>query len=378
MLVAGVASAAEFCWGDLDNDRDADGSDVARMIADLGRTDCETNPPCRGDIYPNEPPDRMPDDAVDGADVMALAVDFGRADCPFQAPLNLFNIGNSIGEAIAADGTIGSSNHDTVWSTGHEQHDDVYTLNERFDDMDPSGFFENKSTRDPIFNHAIEGDEMEDFADQANAMILAAGETPSGKVGMVTVFLGNNDVCTDAVGTMTDLGLFETQYRAGLTALADSDITKNAYIHVSGIPAIYWLWYSKRSRFWCWAIAWPFVPCKELLEEPREKDCTSDEDDPDTIDYDNDGPVCIRRKEFHQAIRDDYNRIIRDVLMEYKADGRLPNAYYIDIFDIQFESEHVNNGDCFHPSEIGHATLAQEHWCRSPWNTDDSLCTTPP
>jgi hypothetical protein len=130
--------------------------------------------------------------------------------------LNLFNIGNSIGEGIAADSAIGSTNHETVWSTGYDPADAVYSLNERFMDADPTGYDANSATRDSIFNHAIEGDEMEDFATQAEAVVAAAGATPAGTVGMVTVFLGNNNVCTDTVGTMTDLDLFEAQYRNGL------------------------------------------------------------------------------------------------------------------------------------------------------------------
>jgi hypothetical protein len=104
-------------------------------------------------------------------------------------------------------------------------------------------------------------------------------------------------------------------------------------------------------------------------------DCASGNSDldPDTI-HPNDGPNCRRRKEFHAAIRDDYNRILRDVLQEYKESGLLPNAYYIDIFDIQFESKDVNGGDCFHPSTEGHALLAQEQWSRSPWGTTDPTC----
>ena len=43
-------------------------------------------------------------------------------------PLNLFNIGDSIGEGEAADGTIGQMHHDTVWSTGYNPNDIVYSL----------------------------------------------------------------------------------------------------------------------------------------------------------------------------------------------------------------------------------------------------------
>ncbi|MEJ2310736.1 MAG: SGNH/GDSL hydrolase family protein, partial [Gammaproteobacteria bacterium] len=127
--------------------------------------------------------------------------------------------------------------------------------------------------------------------------------------------------------------------------------------------------------FWCRAFAWPFVPCENLLDNPAD-DCASDASrlDPDTI-YTNDGPDCVRRKEFHARIRDDYNLIIQDVLSEYKRSGSLPNASYIDIFDVQFSDSHVNDGDCFHPSVAGHALMSEKQWCRSQWGSEDPLCT---
>jgi hypothetical protein len=366
------SSAETFaqCEGDLNRDGDVDGDDVAAFTGNFGVLDCPTVLPCTGDIHPIG----APDGDVDEDDLAVFVADFGRTDCPVKAPLNLFNIGNSIGEGIAADGSIGSVHHETVWSTGFDSGDSVFTINERFEDVDPTGYYENNADRDEIFNKAVEGDEMEDFEAQAVKVVQEAGEPPSATVGMVAVFLGNNDVCTDEVGTMTDLGLFEEQYRAGLTFLAESAVTKNAVIHVSGIPDIYWLWIAKRDSSWCRDWVWPLVPCRQLLENPL-NDCGSGNSDldPDTI-YPDDGPDCIRRKQFHAAIRDNYNRILRDVLQVYIDSGDLPNAYYIDIFDIQFESEHVNSGDCFHPSIAGHAMLAEEQWCRSPWGMDDPSC----
>jgi len=289
-------------------------------------------------------------------------------------PSCLINIGDSIGEGSAALGDIGVIHHEMVWSTGYDPTDTVYTLNEHFEDEDPTNFYENNAAQDGLFNHAVEGAQMADFVAQANEVIAAAGAIASGRVGMITVFLGNNDVCTNEVGSMTEPVLFEAQYRAGLDILASSDATKEAYIHVSGIPDIYWLWIAKRSSAWCRVFVWPFVPCRELLEN-SENDCGSDgsELDPDNI-YHDDGENCIRRKEFHAAIRDVYNRILRDVLEEYRTNGSLPNAYYIDIFDIQFDARHINSGDCFHPSEEGQRTLAQEHWCRSFWSKHDPTC----
>jgi len=292
-------------------------------------------------------------------------------------PLNHFNIGDSIGEGEAADGTIGQMHHDTVWSTGFNSTDIVYSLNERFEDACPTGYYENDASRDAFFNHAVSGAVMADFATQANAVVVATNTTFSGKAGMVTILLGNNDVCTESRDEpMTDPDMFDQEYRSGLDVLAASDATKNAYIHVSSIPAIYWLWNAMREDDWCLFI-WNFVPCENLLSNPA-NDCGSNNSllDPDNIHTD-DGPNCIRRKEFHAKIRDIYNPILSGVLQEYIDDGRLPNAYFVNIFDIQFGAEQINDGDCFHPNIQGHAMLAQEEWSRSPWGINDPLCKIP-
>ena len=296
-----------------------------------------------------------------------------KAEAGMRVPLNLFNIGDSIGEGEAADGVIGLTNHDLVWSTGYSTGDIVYSLNERFEDVCPAEYNENAADRDATFNHAVSGSDMGDFADQAGQIVLAAGTTASGKAGMVAVLLGNNDVCASSLEDMTPPEEFERQYRAGLDVLAASGTTGKAHIQVVGVPAIYWLWEVMRNNTWC-LLVWNFVPCENLLSEPG-NDCGSNDShlDPDTI-HNDDGPNCVRRKTFHARIRDVYNPILRDVLQEYIDDGRLPNAYYVDIFDISFSSTHVNDGDCFHPSLDGHALLAEELWERSPWGLYGPAC----
>jgi cysteine-rich repeat protein len=290
------------------------------------------------------------------------------------APDNQFNIGDSIGEAEAADGTIGSINHETVWSTGYHGGDVVDSLNERFEAVDSDGYYENDAGRDATFNHAVSGAVMADFADQAQDVVSSSGSTPTFEAGMVTVLLGNNDVCAPSLNDMTDPAQFEAQYRAGLDVLAGSSATKEANIHVSSIPAVYWLWNAKRGDLFCRVFVWPFVPCENLLSSPSD-DCESAASrlDPDTI-YPGDGPACLRRKEFHARIRDTYNPILEDVLAEYRQSGALPNTEYVDIFDVPFSSSHVNGGDCFHPSTAGHALLAEEQWCRSKWGVGDAMC----
>ena len=291
-------------------------------------------------------------------------------------PANQFNIGDSIGEGEAADGTIGEAHHETVWSTGYNGGDSVNSLNERFEYVNATDYYENDGSRDPVFNRAVSGDVMADFAGQAGEIVTAAySSTPPDEAGMITILLGNNDVCAPSLDTMTLPADFEQQYRAGLDELAASELTRYANIHVSGIPAIYWLWNAKRNSFWCRVFAWPFVPCENLLDNPAD-DCesTAARLDPDTV-YPGDGTNCIRRKSFHAKIRDIYNPILENVLQEYVDNGQLPNASYIDIFDVQFEDSHVNGGDCFHPSETGHTLLSEEEWCRSQWGADDNFCT---
>ena len=292
-----------------------------------------------------------------------------------MVPQNQFNIGDSIGEGEAADGTIGEAHHETVWSTGYNGSDSVYSLNERFENSDALRYYENNSVRDSDLNQAISGAVMADFTVQATEIVAkASSSTPSGTAGMVTILLGNNDVCAPSLNTMTDPVLFEEQYRAGLDMLASSQATSSSFIHVSSIPAIYWLWNAKYTNSLCRLIIWPFVPCENLLDNPRD-DCVSSASrlDPDTI-YLGDGPNCIRRKTFHARIRDIYNPILRDVLQEYRNNNKLPNAYFIDVFDVQFGDSHVNNGDCFHPSEAGHALLSGEEWCRALWGINDLSC----
>lgn len=292
-----------------------------------------------------------------------------------SVPLNQFNIGDSIGEGEAANGTIGSINHQTVWSTGYNGSDSVNSLNERFEATDAAAYYENNSSRDATFNNAISGSVMADFAPQAQAVAASMAGTPQGTAGLVTVLLGNNDVCADTMAGMTNPATFEAQYRAGLDVLANSPFTSTLNLQVASIPDIYWLWNAKRTNFICSAVIWPFVPCQNLLANSGD-DCASSasREDPDTI-YPGDGANCQRRKAFHAAIRDTYNPILEDVLSEYQGNGKLQNAEFVDVFDLRFDSQHVNNGDCFHPSTAGHALLAEKQWCRSKYGADDPGCT---
>ena len=327
----------------------------------------------QGDVAPllNGVPD--PNGTLDAADVMVLLrmILYG---INYSYPINQFNIGDSIGEGISAQGGIDAAFHENVWSTGYDGTGGVNAFNERFESATPLYYYENNAIRDPDFNHAKSGAVMADFVGQAQTVVADAASLADSKAGMVAVFLGNNDVCADSIGQMTDPLLFEEQFRAGLDVLAGHEATRLAQVHVSGIPAIYWLWEAKESNWICKYFIWPLVPCQNLLDVPDD-DCASlkSREEPDN-DFNGDGPECQRRKEFHRIIRDNYNSVLQSVSDEYRSNGTLPNLRYTDIYDVRFFSQHVNNSDCFHPSVEGHALLANEAWCRTHWGANDAQC----
>jgi lysophospholipase L1-like esterase len=362
--------------GDITVDGEVNAADLLWAIqAVLGSRTLTAEQIQHGDVAPLVAGAPQPDGVFNLGDVVVITrlILGGLVFTVPTPPANQFNIGDSIGEGEAANGTIGQAHHETVWSTGYDGGDIVNAFNERYESLAPDDYYENNAGRDPVFNQAVSGAVMADFSMQAQHVISAVSQTPSGDAGRVTVLLGNNDVCADSLSAMTDPGLFETQYRAGLDVLAASEATRQAQIHVSGIPAIYWLWNAKYDNSWCKFI-WSFVPCQNLLKNPA-NDCASgtSRNDPDH-DYPGDGSNCQRRKQFHRIIRDTYNPILRDVLEEYRQSGALPNARYIDIYEVKFGSAQVNDGDCFHPSKAGHALLADAEWCRTALGGNDPQC----
>ena len=374
LVIAPAAVLAELNDGDLNIDGQIDAADILWGQQTLlnNRTLTPTQQ-IHGDVAPLVDGAPQPDGFFNLGDYAVMhRIALGRLN--FSYPVYQFNIGDSIGEGEAADGTIGEAHHETVWSTGYNPGDIVNAFNERYESAVPLKFFENNASRDYIFNHAVSGSVMADFVGQAQIVVNVAEQLPLGEASKVTVFLGNNDVCAANMASMTNPASFEAQYRAGLDNLAASPVTRDTQIHVSGIPAIYWLWNAKRNNLWCRVFVWPFVPCENLLDNPAD-DCasTASREDPD-VDYPGDGSNCLRRKQLHRLVRDTYNPILRDVLAEYRDSGTLPNARYTDIYDVRFDDVHINGGDCFHPSTAGHSFLADEEWCKSHWGNNDAAC----
>lgn len=357
--IQGGKPSNRYCCGDDTCEPGQCGADCGAAVPVCGNYEVEYNEQC--------------DDGPAGSETCDIFCNTIEVTPP--VPLNQFNIGDSIGEGEAANGTIGSANHQAVWSTGYDGGDVVDSLNEKFEARDATGYYENNSTRDPAINQAVSGAVMADFYNQAQAVASAMASIEPGTADMVSILLGNNDVCADSLAAMTDPALFEQQYRDGLDVLASSPFTATLNLQISSLPAIYWLWDAKRGNLWCRLFAWPFVPCQNLLAGASD-DCASSAsaEDPDVI-YPGDGSNCQRRKQFHATIRDVYNPILSGVLAEYQANGDLPNAEYVDVYDVRFESQHVNGGDCFHPSKAGHALMSGQQWCRSSWGESDPACT---
>jgi len=366
--------------GDINGDAQIGLADLLWGIQTLNGMRTLSEPQAEeGDVAPLVGGYSVPDGSFNLGDVVVLyRLIAGDIMLSFAGvPDNQFNIGDSIGEGRSAYDDLGENyHHETVWSTGYDAGDDANSLNEWLEALQPETYYENNATRDSIFNHAENGAVMADFVAQAQAVVVDSAQTPTGRAGKVTVFLGNNDVCASSQGAMTDPDQFGLQFRAGLQTLADSPATRNARIDVISIPAIYWLWNAKYSSSWC-RFVWSFASvCQALLNNANER-CVSDASrlDPDNNDY-GDGPdsACYHRKEFHIAIRDEYNPKLHDAVQEFHDNGLLPNARYIDIFDVMFQSGDVNDGDCFHPSVAGHALLADTVWCRSPLGSLEAAC----
>jgi lysophospholipase L1-like esterase len=378
-MMLNSSAPAEVPDGDITSDSEIGIPDYLHALQYvLGNRELTDDAIQRGDVAPllNGVPD--PDGDITTADTMVLLrmILYG---INFSYPTNQFNIGDSIGEGEAADATIGEAQHESVWSTGYAASDVVNALNERFEALAPFEYDANSSSVDIIYNKAVSGAVMADFAVQAQAVVSEATQLPDGKAGMVTVLLGSNDVCAPSMAEMTDTQLFEDQFRAGLDVLANDEATRLSQIHVSSLPAIYWLWTAKYESFWCTVFAWPNVPCENLLDNPDD-DCAdgASRNDPDMV-HAGDGSNCIRRKQFHQIVRDDYNSLLQSVTEEYRESGQLPNIRFTDIYNVKFSSVHVNGGgflqgDCFHPSREGHALLANESWCRTHWGKASGQC----
>ena len=119
--------------GDITGDGKFDPADLIwGQQALLGQRTLTTTQATQGDVAPLLSGVPQPDGLFTTGDLLVMQrMLFAGFD--FALPVNQFNIGDSIGEGEAAEGTIGEPHHETVWSTGYNGADSVNALNERFD-----------------------------------------------------------------------------------------------------------------------------------------------------------------------------------------------------------------------------------------------------
>ena len=185
--------------GDINSDGDVDLVDLLwGQQALQGNRNLTPQQQTQGDVAPLVSGTPQPDGLFNLGDLVVMQrILFEGFD--FSFPGNQFNIGDSIGEGEAANGTIGEAHHETVWSSGYNSGDSVNAFNERFEVATPLDYYETNASRDTVFNHAVSGAVMADFATQAQNVITATAQTPSSNAGVVTVLLGNNDACADSL-----------------------------------------------------------------------------------------------------------------------------------------------------------------------------------
>jgi len=201
-IACGLAACVQPAFGH-DGDVNVDGAvDTADLLWGMqaveGSRGLLPEQLLHGDVAPLVSGVPAPDGVFSPGDLVVL-LRMLHDDLRLGIPGNQFNIGDSIGVGEAANNTVGQPHHETVWSTGFNGDDVVNSLNERFESGAPAAYHENNADRDATFNHAVSGSVMAGFASQAQAVVDAARTTPSGEAGMVTVFLGSNDVCAPSL-----------------------------------------------------------------------------------------------------------------------------------------------------------------------------------
>ncbi|MDH3934894.1 MAG: hypothetical protein OEU62_06990, partial [Gammaproteobacteria bacterium] len=114
-----MTASAAAPEGDISLDGDVNAVDVLQGLQVLhGNRVFDATLLEQGDLAPLLDGWPQSDGIFDLGDVLLiLRVALGLLN--FSYPDNQFNIGDSIGEGEAADGTIGEAHHETVWSTGY-------------------------------------------------------------------------------------------------------------------------------------------------------------------------------------------------------------------------------------------------------------------
>ncbi|MGA6872508.1 SGNH/GDSL hydrolase family protein [Streptomyces pratensis] len=178
------------------------------------------------------------------------------------------------------------------------------------------------------WNHAVSGARMAQLPEQ---MALAAQERPE----LLTVMIGANDACRDAVDLMTPVAGFRASFEASMRQLRAS--APKTQVYVSSVPDLKRLWSTGRENPLGKQI-WKLGICRSMLG-----------------DADDMGAAAVARRD---AVRERvvaYNEVLRDVCARderCRYDGGA-------VFDYRFTGEQLSEWDWFHPGRDGQARLAE-------------------
>jgi hypothetical protein len=178
-------SVSALCEADLDNDGDFDGRDIALFAAELGRMDCESGPPCKGDLHPVD----FPDGEVNKSDLAESTENVGRTDVGQWLDCSV--IGDSIGAATHADDACVSDPDGTSTELMDCLNSQLGSHDSNWSYMggSKSWAIANRICCGNVYNSSEDGEQWKDALGQARAQMQ------TGQIGKVVINLGSNDVC---------------------------------------------------------------------------------------------------------------------------------------------------------------------------------------
>ena len=237
----------------------------------------------------------------------------------------------------------GFKRFDLNWSTGTKADDVVFSHYERLKQFIPDL---------ETFDLAHSGDETWDLVPQSIALIEEIQKRNLEPV-YVTVLMGANDLCAVHTKDVTTKSDFRKNVEDGLSIILEN--TEETKVLVSSIPNIFALQPNANEKIWGISqTEFKVVSCQDMWETffPVCKTGTV-----------NKNP---RRWEQMQEQLRAYNKILEEKVeeMDQRYPGRI--KFSPSVFETPIVREDLSF-DCFHPSEHGHARLADMTWEEGFW-----------
>lgn len=241
-------------------------------------------------------------------------------------PTSMAALGDSITEAYDSLGTVALIRPEPQfsWATGYAG---VKIVDSQYLRL----LAGNPAIRDHEHNDSVVGANVSGLAAQVAVAVKQ-------KVKYVTILIGANDLCTNAISAMTPVGTFAQTFASDLAALFKG-LPAGAHVSVYSIPNLFLLWElfntNKSAEY-----AWSFGICQSMLSPANTPaDRTT---------------VLNREKAFNNALA--------------KACKKYPTCRWdnLAVFNEKLTAGSVSF-DYFHPSLRGQAQLAQITWATSWW-----------